>query len=141
MRPVMQTTYGTDRSKPEELGDCFLACLASLLEVDIHYFPREFLQLDSETCDRRYKEWLLEHFDLYQVDLTTDDPGRVLHGYHIINGRSPRAKYPNLFDHCVVGFCGKMVHDPHPSGKGVLDKGCGLTYTVLVPRTPAKRGE
>ena len=135
MKPVNQSTFGSDQNILDKIGDCFLACLASLLDVELSSVPRDWLHLDSETFHSKYNTWLMDTHGLYVVDLSTDTPEMVLHGYHVIQGRSPRSKHPNVFDHCVVGLNGQMVHDPHPSGDGVEDGGSGLIYSVLVPLT------
>ncbi|WP_282638114.1 hypothetical protein [Sphingobacterium thalpophilum] len=37
-------------------------------------------------------------------------------GYYFVTGKSPRGD----FNHIVIYKDGKMVHDPHPSGAGIL---------------------
>lgn len=39
MRPVTQSKRGGPNERPEERGDCFTACLASILEVDLADVP------------------------------------------------------------------------------------------------------
>lgn len=122
MKPVDQTTFGHPG------GNCFSACVASLLELqigDVPYFMDETKgkwhdQLDAWLAERR----------LYALHFRIDD--RSVYdkeelwpkGFFILNGRSPRG------DHAVVARGNAMVHDPHP-GRDGLDSVDG--FVLLVP--------
>ena len=110
MIPVFQTTFGFPH------GNCFAACLASILELPIADVPN-FCDGDNPRWKADCLEWL-RPFGLYllSVALPDDFPAdQMPAGYHVMSGKSPRGK----FNHSVVGFAGKMVHDPHPSGDGI----------------------
>lgn len=131
MKPVKQTKFG-----PVE-GNCFNACIASLLEVDIDVIPDIPPGTDWLTAKKKWDEWLLENYSVYLLDVEFDDRtirmADHLQGYHIMSGTSPRAEYPDRTAHSVVGFEGRMVHDPHPSGDGIKP-GAHITYSVIVSR-------
>jgi len=104
----MQTKFGKG-------GDCFSACIASILELPLSDVP--------VFCD--YPNWreqtniFLAEFGLAYVDIHL--PGDLRDnlveywGYHIIAGKSSRG-----LRHAVVGYKGTMIHDPHPSGDGLM---------------------
>lgn len=118
-------------------GDCFRASLASILSIDPRNVPH-FLEGGPES--KWYKEcnaWL-ERYDLFFMAYDIrGDAGRGyrefyeqsrLCVYHIISGASPR--FPDEL-HSVVGLNGKVIHDPHPERRGVLDH---QEYGFLVKR-------
>jgi hypothetical protein len=127
MRPVDQTTFGHPG------GNCFSACVASLLELrigEVPYFmdesggrPKWFQQLDT---------WLAP-FCLYALHFSVTPEHAELYdkqdlwpkGYFILNGRSPRG------DHAVIARgSGVAAFDPHPSRDGLASVD---GYVLLVP--------
>jgi hypothetical protein len=109
MKPIHQTRIGDD-------GNCFAACLSSILETPIPEFGSE--PDFWPNVDR----WLARRGLRYTQ---TSDPPL---GWHTIEGISPRGG-----PHAVVGRDGKFVFDPHPhdgTGRGLVrvDK-----YGVLTP--------
>lgn len=113
-------------------GNCWAACLASILELDIADVP-EFDAGDPDDLDgtwaRKTNRWLAQ-FGLAFLEYPSLPPESYLamgmSVYHIITGPSPR----NSGMHAVVGLNGKIVHDPHPSRAG-LASGPWL-HSVLV---------
>lgn len=110
-------------------GNCFAACLASLLEIpiaEVVHFP------PGECCNWReiINEWLAPK-GLFFIDIALAGDMRDelvrFWGHHIIMGDSPR---PIAERHAVVGYKGTMVFDPHPSRAGLV--GDGHTYGFLV---------
>lgn len=109
MIPVYQEKFG-------DMGSCFTACIASILEKSVHDMPN-FIEHGDE--------WGLKAWDyLKQFGLTfttihlkygDGPPDRIPPGYHIMNGYAPRG-----YRHSVVGYQGVMIHDPHPNGKGLI---------------------
>jgi hypothetical protein len=113
MIAVVQTRTG-------ENGNCFAACLASILEVPLHVVPEfggDDVWLDNIQA-------FLAGFGLYYVQVASDDPiieTAFAHGevFHTIEGTSPRGG-----QHAVVGLNGSIVHDPHPedgTGRGLVE--------------------
>lgn len=113
MKKVFQTKFG-------EKGNCFEACLASILEKKIDEVPT----LGSD------EGWLYKLSDFLaplglfyiEIDPENNEERKVIQAmyedgtdiYHFVNGISPRGG-----EHAVVGLNGKIVHDPHPGGKGL----------------------
>ena len=114
MKPVMQTLfYDTDGT-----GNCFEACLASIFEMDLKDIPNfhgknwfvdflEWLKIKGYTS---YGTFIIEDIENYSGGVD---------GYFIVAGESPRGKHING-GHAVVYKNGKLVHDPHPDGTGVI---------------------
>lgn len=108
MIPITQT----DPTK--ETGNCFAACIASILEIPLDEMPN----FHSEFWADDWIEWLRPRgFSLMTWDLPDDieilrhERRRYLMpGYCILAAESPR------FDclHAVVCLDGEIVHDPHP---------------------------
>jgi hypothetical protein len=126
MIKVMQTLFG-----PTE-GNCFPACLASILELDLVEIPNFFyLYPDVDKANEEISAWLLER-NLFgpSVSFTSKEVfDRYMDNapYSIVCGKSPR------FDcnHSVVFYRNIMVHDPHPDGIG-LENIQGAMF--LIPR-------
>jgi len=115
MQATDQTTFG------EGLGNCFSACVASILELPIEDVP--FFGAD-ELWWTRFSEWL-EARNLYAVCLK-HRAGRAPVGYHILSGKSPRGE----FMHSVVAKGEDIVHDPHPSRANIQDR---VDCIIIVP--------
>ena len=115
MQAIDQTTFG------EGLGNCFSACVASILELPIDDVP--FFGAD-ELWWTRFSEWL-EARNLYAVCLK-HRAGRAPVGYHILSGKSPRGE----FMHSVVAKGEDIVHDPHPSRANIQDR---VDCIIIVP--------
>lgn len=121
MKPVDQTTFGVPA------GNCFSACIASLLEVDIAEVP---YFMDEKDWVAKLNRWLAPRglyatcFSYTPEDIKLWQPG----GYCILGGQSSRGS------HAVVGRGREVVHDPHPSREGLLQiEDC----TLLVPIDPS----
>lgn len=118
MKPVDQTTFG-----PRD-GNCFSACIASLLELSIADVPWFMGGQDDAWMERNLLPWLAPRglyalcfklgFDWYPP------------GYYIVGGESARGGCL----HSVIAQAGKTVHDPHPSRDGLKAHG---DCTILVP--------
>jgi hypothetical protein len=118
MTPIKQTII----SNPEGTvrGNCFQACLASLLNLSLEEVP--------DTRSMRDGSWfppvwylLIKHGYTYQG--TCSKPEELekykgLDGYCIAYGKSHRP-WVNL-GHCCIYHNGQMVHDPHPDNNGLL---------------------
>lgn len=122
MIPVQQTVTGPR-------GNCFSACLASLLEIPIESVPF-FL---SEIGDRTRFDWAarldgwLGNFGLYALHFSTipSSPSVMPAVLHIMTGISPRGR-----PHAVIGKGHHIVWDPHPDKSGLSEVD---GYVLLVP--------
>lgn len=124
MRPVDQTILGRG-------GDCFSACLASILEIPLDEVPHVMIEDDYEGALSEF----LRLFDLWSLKMDVAvcrgiELAPV--GYHVISGPSPRqVDGKEEMWHAVVGYNGEMVHDPHPSRTGLREE---VIWRVFVRR-------
>lgn len=112
------------------MGNCFRACIASLLEIPIDEVPN-FNAEPVKDWHMRYAAWLNKR-GLGVCHLGTPaflTVAGVKDAYFIVSGKSPRG-----IDHAVIYKGPKMVHDPHPSGGGVEPD----TVDILFPLDPAE---
>jgi hypothetical protein len=94
-------------------GNCFAACLASLLDLPLWMVPPFDDMFGRTDWNTRVDEWLERMFRLRRV--RTDESSVVtLPEFYIASGLSPRG-----VRHSVIYSHGEMVHDPHPSGAGI----------------------
>jgi hypothetical protein len=121
-----------DRFGPVE-GNCFSACVASILDLNLVDVPR-FMD-DGERWLNTFFTWLAARGlqpDYYgHPDWCTAEgaPSRCHpQGYSIMSGWSPR--HANTL-HAVVALNGVMVHDPNPSRAGIV--GGAIDYITIVP--------
>ncbi|MBY0548701.1 MAG: hypothetical protein K2W95_15635 [Candidatus Obscuribacterales bacterium] len=130
MKPVFQTVK---HNPPHAYGNCYRACIASILEIDIDDIP-PFETMGGfndggESGDewwRVYTEWLAARGLLESRHPV--EQGRVPKGYSILGGRSPR--FPET-GHCVVAKDGEIVHDP--AGVGLEQIREFWDFGVLIP--------
>lgn len=118
MKPVDQTMFGSLS------GNCYPACLASILEIELGDVPN----FCAQNWLARTEEWLRTEHDCTLLGFRPKGEGAfycVPAMYHIIAGKSSRG-----LDHAVVGFQGKMVHDPHPSHDGLI---AAEEFEFLIP--------
>lgn len=145
---VFQTRFGNDPNAP---GNCFSACVASILGCTLAELPDEaaiVADLKKEFADKweawptRYKwgkSWerlwteTQQHVrrrGLFMLEIKGPFTGGE-EAYCIISGKSPRGD----FDHSCVGQGLRIVHDPHPEGNGVAE--AERTYIFFVSIDPA----
>lgn len=130
MTRVMQTTFGgADDPDPQNRGDCFPACVASLLGLETadgipRWYGADSLG-DQEANWWAVVDWLRERgasLLCWEWPLS-DHMVRTLAGaVLIVSGTSPR--YPDGL-HAVLGQVQRdgslrMIHDPHPSAAFVV---------------------
>lgn len=113
MTPVKQTVLFGDNSIGN--GNCFAACLASLLDLPLWMVP-PFEQMFAHTqhwsgrCDR----WLERFFALKLVEVRGHKED-ALPEFYIACGSTPRGTF-----HATIYSRGELVHDPHFSGDGII---------------------
>ena len=101
MKKVFQTKFGF----PD--GNCHAACIASLFEVDIDDIPSWGNR--SDWYDK-FTKWCVSNLGVQPIDIDADTCFIEPIGHYIINGESKNGD----FWHSVIGYGGKVVHDPHP---------------------------
>lgn len=145
MKPVYQNLI-----HPGE-GNCFSACLASLLEIPLELVPnfRKENPIPNDMM-KAAREWLAENFGLSIVTIQMEKELKTGEDLRLI-GATPGTpvlaggKSPNFegVQHCVVGEIDKhgmnfvMTHDPNPSGKGLDGRPMHLYF--LVPLDISRR--
>ena len=120
MKPVIQQKLH-DPSK-DIVGDCFRACVASMLELDLERVP----EFEEDMRDDDSVQWFYHLiYWCYYVHFTkveyfkAESSGHVVRpgAYYIVGGTSPRFHGEN---HAVIYKDGELVHDPHPEGTGIV---------------------
>jgi len=133
MRFQHQTQFVTDNEG--KLGNCFFACLCSLLDVDLASAP---IPTVRDEMWRQFRAFALLHgYRLIQV--STD--GLVAWGLEdatlIAGGLSPRQPFEDeLISHAVLWRNGEVVFDPHPDGTGLDGEPHTLYFLTPEPTGP-----
>lgn len=138
MREITQQYLELDGEIP---GDCWRACLAILLDLDIeevphflHVYPGpgiEWWHKSIDFVEEKLPGWTLVCVDSeYPVYNIPEASPR----YVIASGQSPRGAW----DHAVIADAstGEMVWDVHPSGAGILTRGDVHVLTRVSASTP-----
>lgn len=123
MIPVDQTQLHDEMSF--KCGDCYRACVASVLEIPIEEVPH-FAELHGDNMFEEADKWFSQR-GIYSLRffIKNYDEDRVYiwgRGAHcIVSGQSPRGK--NIH-HAIVGYASgyniDMIHDPHPDRTGII---------------------
>lgn len=126
MIPVNQTRFATD-SETEAPGNCYAACIASILELKLRDVPDEANYWKPGMSNK--ESWIpynkevhkfLRERGLTLIEIPEKSVffgGEIFDCYSIISGPSPRN---NSVNHAVVGQGNSFVHDPHPSKNFIL---------------------
>lgn len=116
MIPVYQTmTVGNDGR-----GNCFNACVASILELPL----RDVAQVLPDFKGHYWGEWE-DWFAARGLEINHVDRSTPPKGFAIASGMGGRiypeghARAGQEIMHAVVVFNGELVHDPFPGGKGI----------------------
>lgn len=128
MKPVDQTVFTVPG------GNCFSACVASILEIgleDVPYFMGDFEEADRGAWFERFANWLAPR-GLWPINFRLGDWHPPDDAIYILSAGSPRGEW----DHAVVARGNKVVlHDPHPSRAGLV-RLKNAEATLLVPYAP-----
>ena len=125
MKPVLQTVCDAER------GNCLSACLASILELALEEVPN-FAGARPGMFWIQVNHWLQKRGLRALIVLPKHvvmDAGAL----YIANGVSPRG-----VRHSVVCEDGRMIHDPHPEGGGVVDV-TEFVYLVVARKVRTRR--
>lgn len=131
MKPVDQEFLHD--AKNNVIGDCFRACIASILEVPIDAVPH-FVLLGS-----RWSKVMNGYLEALSKDIEWvkgTPPDGV---WAIATVKSPRfLDGQRELLHSVIWRDGKVVHDPHPSRASMNATTDDITdYYMLTPDTPS----
>lgn len=119
MKPVDQTTFGM----PE--GNCFAACVASVLEVPLDSVPNFCAE---KNWFERFAHWLRPKNLLPVMFLTNDAQAFVGDAFVLVGGDAARGH-----KHSVVYCGGVMVHDPHPDRAGLITIEDVMLFVAIDP--------
>lgn len=106
--------YAEDGVTMTERGNCFAACIASLVEVPLNYVPNIEELFECYPWFDVLCAWLEEQG--FEFISSTKDECEKTDRYYMVSGKSPRGN----FNHIVIYQYGKMIHDPHPDHTGIL---------------------
>ncbi|MDO8640048.1 MAG: hypothetical protein Q7R33_00725 [Nitrosarchaeum sp.] len=124
MKPVKQNLF----FDTDGVGNCFEACIASILEVDLIDVP----MFHDKDWFQRFWDWLISKGYQYHGTLNKDQVltyNKGVDGYYIVAGDSPRG--PHIIGgHAVVFINGQRVHDPHPDNTGIVN----IKYGLMIER-------
>jgi hypothetical protein len=148
MIPVDQTRLNSPgANRPEEPpGNCFSACIASILELRLSevpdelefWTPRAHPRHSWVLYEQRMNSWLRDRGLIMLISPYAGcryfGANESLDLYCVISGSSPR--YPD-WKHAVVGNIrggqeARIVHDPHPSRAGLLGRQEDWQYELFV---------
>lgn len=113
-------------------GDCFRACISSLLDIENIECVPHFVKLFPENSTTGASIWLLKYFDLYLFPMLCYQ-GNILpkqdeiywknkpifypvNQHYIVSGYTERNTH-----HACIGYNGEIVHDPHPLSTGLTE--------------------
>jgi hypothetical protein len=117
---------------PETYGDCYRACIASIIEVATTDIPHPGIRGERHWSEeiKVMDLWLAARgYWTFGLQLKNDDLALYQEhavGFYILGGQSPRAP------HFVVARGAKIVHDPHPMGGGLVADGDGTWNMIFV---------
>lgn len=119
MIPVDQDMF-YDASVPTERqrGNCWTACIASLLEVPLAEVPN-FVQIEEDGGQPWWNhtlDYLRDHGHRLKGLAHGDEPPGQ---HYIATGISPRGD--GTVRHAVIYLDGELAHDPHFSRDGILN--------------------
>ena len=106
MKPVDQDKFG----KPD--GNCFSACVASILELPLSEVPA-FGHKNKNWWDD-FRRWCHKR-ELEPLIVTFPEEAELPECYYIGSGQGKRGLL-----HSTVWYGDRLIHDPHPSRSGLL---------------------
>lgn len=144
VRPQWQTQFGNDKAPPHEMGNCYPACLASLLGLPLGAVPHFYaMHNELELAWAAVVDWLKgrgysvlhwqwagirEQLAAYRFLLGDSTV--------LVSGKSPRGD----FQHAVLGRLTadgwELVHDPHPDGTGIEGEPTSIEVLIVLVLPP-----
>lgn len=122
MKRIYQNLFGLPDGPVDQLGNCYPACIASLLDLDLDDVPH-FYQLHRNRDD--FLDAVLRFLHAHRMTTMRFPYASWMHRYApqalgIFSGASPR---DSRLLHSVVGQLTmdgwKLIHDPHPDQNGI----------------------
>lgn len=124
MTPVDQTKFGGPTAPDGERGDCFAACVATILSWPLIDVPNFCGLYSAEEWYGKFVQYLAEHGMGALTQNFTGDPESFFKWVdmcapnipYIAGGPASRGHL-----HCCVYVGRHLWHDPHPSREGLLE--------------------
>jgi len=138
MKKIYQTTFGGVNAPDEEKGNCWQACVASLLEIPLEeaFDCRPYWDQGDGKWFDDFNAWLKDYgLACIAFDHTEEKPlpASPFLGYHL--GEFKSATLKNGETHICVIHNGDVVHDPNPRAERVGD---ALGLYLFVPLDPVE---
>jgi len=111
------------------IGDCFRACVASILEFPIDNMPNFWEQTqDTHNFWKLVNTWVYANFKckFLVVTFTEETKHLISNILCIAFGQTDRSDE----DHAVIWLNG-LIHDPHPSKTGIIND--PDTFAIFIP--------
>ena len=122
MSPVTQDIFFDDPQG--RAGNCLQALVASITEKPLEEVPHFAAIEDASWFDQTVEFLNKNGFNVYDCEI--EEMLHVKNSFVWASGPSPRGVH-----HCVLYQNGEMIHDPHPSGAGLVN----ITWcAVLIPK-------
>lgn len=139
MKPVDQTTFGAKE------GNCFAACLASVLELPIEKVPNFCVSSDwQRLCNAWLAQFGLMFFEAHWSEGAPPELWRhpVIQPGQLWIATGPAERDGQKLHHAVVMRGARMVHDPNPRhGRNGIEKVLGVGFLIEIePRSASARG-
>lgn len=137
MRPVHQDLFGAPDA--EVVGNCYPACIASLLECDLSDVPHVYqLHRDNDAALTELLAWLQPRGFTIMCHPWGDWVHRWLNGALVImSGKSPRGDWSHAVIGRITADGWSLVHDPHPDGTGIVGEPETFEFIVKMMREEA----
>lgn len=136
MHYVYQNKFGNNHDKPDEVGNCYAAAVASLLELTLEDVPDITPVYDD--FHERWDAWFLDTLGLTRVDIEINlERAEPIHGYAIATVWS---RVHEGGTHAVVTKDGHVIHDPNPNNDvESYELSDILSYDFLIDMQPQER--
>ena len=128
MKEIKQTWLGGLDAPKNGDGNCFQACVASILEIPLEGSFNHGLFSDGEWFEK-FNEWLVQYgLASIFIECSSDNPlgSTKLRGIHIAEMETAES----LLKHAVVIDGDKILHDPMPYPSGKEYTCCGIYFFV-----------
>lgn len=131
MIPVYQDKFfepgvGVDKQR----GNCFTAVIASLLELPLRAVPN-FVEMEVYGGPNWWYHAYYYCRAMGKEIRTIDVRNPPINTFYEVGGKSSRGSEEIPIHHSVIYYNGKLVHDPHPQGDGVLTVESGFYLVDL----------
>lgn len=127
MRPVYQTLFGGSDSEPETMGNCYPACIATLLELPLEVVPHVYQMYPGQWV--RAAEEMRAFLSglgctMLMFNWTEDEQGEwtrsAFEGWPVvITVQSPRGPWLHAVVGRIKGTGWELLHDPFPGQPSV----------------------